>query len=198
MQALETKRLGLRPFTWGDLDFLTELNADPDVARYIGYGVPRTREETCDMLERVLTAYEEDDVGHLAVCLRATGALIGRCGLSLIEVEAEPAPGRPPQWFWFRGSAPKAMPVADEIEIGYTFAKAHWGLGYATESATAVRDFAFQSRGVERLVAAIFPGNLGSKNVARKLGLKRTGHITAFGLPAERHEMSKREWLHRP
>ena len=194
MFSLETERLGLRPFTWDDLEFLATLNADAEVARYLGYGVPRTESESRVLLEGFFNAYAQDSLGHLLVYLKDSGVAVGRCGLTWIDVEANSPAGESPRWFWFRGSSPLAMETTHEIEIGYAFAKQHWGSGYATESAIAVRDYAFENRDLDCLVAAIFPDNHPSKNVARKIGMAQRGDINAFGMPAERHEILKSEW----
>jgi ribosomal-protein-alanine N-acetyltransferase len=194
MLELETRRLLLRAFTWNDFDFINALHADPDVARYIGYGKPRTETENRRLLENTLKAYSQDGLGHLAVCLKETGEIIGRCGLSLLEVEADPVDEQAPRWFWTKDSAPEGMDIIRRIEVGYTFARRHWGLGYATESATAVRDHAFQDRREPQLVAAIFSENLASINVARKIGLSFRGPITAFGMPAEHHQLDRVDW----
>lgn len=196
MYSLETARLGLRPFKETDLDFLVALNADPDVARYIGYGVRRTRTETEAFLANILKGYREDSLGHLAVLRKATGELIGRCGLTWLEAEAEPPAGQPPRWYWFRGSAPKGMVVANETELGYTFAREHWGNGYATESAKAIRDFAFRELGLSSIVSAIAPQNIASKGVARKLGLEYGGEVTAFDTRFECHRLTRQSWSH--
>ena len=42
---LETERLVLRRFTMADADDLVNLDADPDVMRYITGGVPTSRDE---------------------------------------------------------------------------------------------------------------------------------------------------------
>ena len=194
MFELETTRLLLRPFTWNDFDFINALHADPEVARYIGYGKPRTETENRRLLEITFTAYKEDNLGHLAACLRDTGEISGRCGLSLLEVEAAPADEQAPRWFWTRNSAPKGMEIVRRIEVGYTFARQYWGNGYATESATAVRDYAFQSRQEDQLVAAIFPENIASITVAKKIGMSFRGPITAFGMPAEHHQLDRDDW----
>ncbi|MDH3510045.1 MAG: GNAT family N-acetyltransferase [Gammaproteobacteria bacterium] len=194
MLILETDRLVLRPFTWDDFEFINALHADPEVARYIGYGKPRTAAENRDLLENTLKAYSDERLGHLAVSLKVSGALIGRCGLSLLEVEAKPAGDLPPQWFWNRGSAPADMTIEHRIEIGYTFARQHWGHGYATEGAKAIRDFVFQSRREEQLVAAISPENTASINVAKKLGFSFRGPIIAFGKSAEHHQIDRVDW----
>jgi RimJ/RimL family protein N-acetyltransferase len=195
MQSLTTPRLGLRPFEADDFEFLVALNGDPDVARYIGYCVPRTREETRHFFEATRRAYAEDGLGHLAVYLRSTGELVGRCGLSPLEVETEPAVDSAPRWYWFRGSAPPDMAVRHEVELGYTFAKAHWGLGFATEAATAVRDHAFRDRGYDRLASAIIAENVRSSRVSRKLGFRHTGQLSAFDKTYERYELTRDDWL---
>ena len=50
---LETARLRLRPFTADDVDRLVELDSDPEVMRYITYGVPTPR----DANERAAVKY---------------------------------------------------------------------------------------------------------------------------------------------
>ncbi|TML40785.1 MAG: GNAT family N-acetyltransferase, partial [Actinobacteria bacterium] len=55
-------------------------------------------------------------------------------------------------------------------EIGWTLAREHWGRGYATESATAARDWALQELGLRRLISLIQRGNNASVRVAEKLG----------------------------
>lgn len=194
MRNLESDRLLLRPFTPEDLEFLNALHADPDVARYIGYGEPRTESENRELLDNIFRAYEKEGFGHLAVASKDSGELLGRCGLSLLEVEAAPDHGHPPRWFWNRGSAPADVEIVRRIEIGYTFAKAHWGHGYATESAAVVRDFAFESLQYGELMAAIAPDNHASINVAKKLGLSFRGPIMAFGKPAKQYQIDRDEW----
>ena len=194
MQTIETDRLLLRPFTWEDLGFLNTLHGDPEVALYIGYGKPRTEAENRSLLENIFNAYSVEGFGHLGVLSKGSGEMIGRCGLSLLEVAVSPADGSAPKWFWNRGSAPADLQIVHRIEIGYTFARAHWGHGYATESAAAVRDFAFRSLQEDQLVAAISPENAASINVANKLGVSFRGPIIAFGKPAEHHQIDRVEW----
>ena len=44
-----------------------------------------------------------------------------------------------------------------ETELGWTLAREHWGNGYATEAARAARDWAYEERGVDRLISLIAP-----------------------------------------
>lgn len=58
------------------------------------------------------------------------------------------------------------------LELGYAFAPANQGRGYATEAVRAVVDHAFAERGAERVFAPIFVGNHASRRVSEKVGLR--------------------------
>ena len=49
--------------------------------------------------------------------------------------------------------------------------RAAWGYGYASEAARAVRDFAFFTLNIQRLIAVIDPMNVASLRVAEKIGM---------------------------
>src|SRR5262245_20223012 len=58
MVLLETERLRLRHFTSADVDLLTELDSDPEVMRYVTYGLPTPRATYADtILPRWLEIY---------------------------------------------------------------------------------------------------------------------------------------------
>lgn len=153
---LETERLLLRRFTEDDLDHLVELDADPDVMRFVTGGVvtPRETVET-EILPAYLEYYERfDGLGYWAVVEQGTGAFVG--------------------WLEFR-------PVADApgvVELGYRLRASAWGKGYATECARALIDLGFSDLGVERVVAYTMVVHEASRRVLEKAGLRyvRTFH----------------------
>ena len=63
-------------------------------------------------------------------------------------------------------------PRGDELEIGWTFARAAWGHGYATQAAAALLSSAPADATV---VALIHPQNTRSLKVAERLGLAADG-----------------------
>jgi RimJ/RimL family protein N-acetyltransferase len=63
-----------------------------------------------------------------------------------------------------------------EIELGYWFAREHWGKGYATEAARAVLRLA-RVLGHRELVAGHFIDNPASGAVLRKVGFTPTGRL---------------------
>ena len=68
-----------------------------------------------------------------------------------------------------------------EIEIGYRLARAHWGRGLATEAARAVRDYAFDTLRLPRLIALIDPANTASIRVAEKLAMRHESEVVLPG-----------------
>jgi RimJ/RimL family protein N-acetyltransferase len=72
-----------------------------------------------------------------------------------------------------------------ETELGWGLAREHWGHGYATEAALALRDWALGERGLTRLISLIQHGNLRSVRVAEKLGERYERDVEARGKPTQ-------------
>src|SRR5262245_24340823 len=116
---LETPRLHLRLMQANDVDHLLAIFADPKVMA--AFGVPPfDRAQMTQWVQRNLDHQTVHGYGLFSVILKATGLLIGDCGLELIDVDGVPA-----------------------AELGYDFRSEYWNQGYATEAARAVRDYAF-------------------------------------------------------
>lgn len=148
MLPLTTKRLIIRYLRPKDEEPLLRVFGDPEVMRF-GDGV-QSREWIHNWLQESLHQYEERDYGPYAVTQAESQELLGYCGLFYFpDVNGQP-----------------------EIEIGYRFARVAWGKGYATEAAIAVKEYAFSSLGIQRLIAVIDPSNIASVRVAKKLGMK--------------------------
>ena len=156
---LETKRLCLRPLTMDDLDALHAVLSDPVAMAH--YPAPFTRARTEAWIRWNLDNYARHGFGLWAVTLRAGGACIGDCGITL-----QPIGG------------------AMQPEIGYHIHRAHWGQGYATEAAQAVLRFAFEELACPMVSVYHFPKNNRSKHVIKKLGFVPEGVLRmATALP---------------
>ena len=176
---LETDRLVLRPLSLDDVDGLASFYADPEVMRYIGPGEAIDYERSRLSVERMIAGFEAEGYGQLAVERREDGAFMGRCGLLLWDT----ASWTPTRMADAKGSV--------ETEVGYLLGRDYWGHRYATEAATAVRDWAFEHLSLERLIALIQPGNERSIAVARKLGMKADGEVEIFGKRATLYAAGK-------
>jgi [ribosomal protein S5]-alanine N-acetyltransferase len=153
---LETERLRLRRQTADDIPALVALWSDPEVTRHMGG--PRERQFLEEEFGKTARDPGKERFDLWPVIERATGELVGHCGLLDKDIE---------------GSV--------EIELVYVIRAASRGRGYATEIAAAIRDHAFRGLGIRRLVALIDPLNAGSEKVALKVGMRRERDVTRPG-----------------
>jgi len=68
----------------------------------------------------------------------------------------------------------------DDFELGYWVGKAFWGCGYATEAAAAVLEHARSSLNLSHIKAGAFTDNPASLRVLQKLGFVITGLDDAY------------------
>ncbi|MGG3279262.1 GNAT family N-acetyltransferase [Paenibacillus solani] len=148
---LESTRLIIREFEEGDFASVHAYAADPIVTEFTMWG-PNTEEETVNYLEEIRRMKEQDPRNsyELALVLKDSGRLIGGVGLHRLKTNAE---------------------------LGYCLNSAYWGQGYASEAALVMCRFGFKELGVNRIYATCRPGNVGSANVMRKIGMKQEGHL---------------------
>jgi ribosomal-protein-alanine N-acetyltransferase len=158
---LETDRLVLRTPVPEDAEALAPMYADPEVMRYVGDGRTLTRLDTERSVKRMIERWEADGFGLFTTVRKEDEEVIGRVGLLVWNTDT-----------WEPTTRAEAADVPSEVEVGYTLGRPYWGQGFATEAAGAVRDYALQALGANRLIALIIHGNTASENVARKLGLE--------------------------
>src|ERR1051325_5869153 len=87
---IETPRMYLREVVESDLDFIAMLRTDPEVMRY--YPSTLTREQAMEYLQRTLTRYKEDGVGHWLAIDRASEQPVGVAGILMQNVHDEKVP----------------------------------------------------------------------------------------------------------
>ncbi|MFJ7208934.1 GNAT family N-acetyltransferase [Streptomyces sp. NPDC098789] len=160
---ITTDRLRLRPLTEADTDWWVRLHTDDEVNRFVG---GYHREQAAARLHAIQDQWTRRGHGLCAVELRSTGEAIGRSGLNW--------------WEEF-----------DETEIGWTFARAHWGHGYATEAARAVLAWGFGPLGLQQITAMIHHGNTASAAVARRLGFTPLREDSVLGRPCTVHALTR-------
>ena len=88
--------------------------------------------EVRQWLRRQIDRYVRDGFGLWAVILKETGAFVGQCGLTLQEYGE-----------------------TQVVEVGYLFARSQWHRGYATEAASACRDYAFETVGSDEVFSFV-------------------------------------------
>jgi len=151
---IETERLILRPVLETDLEGMFELDSDPDVHKYLGNKPIKTKEEAKKAIDYIVKQYHERGIGRWAVVDKATKEFMGWSGLKLNTKEESYHPN-----------------FSDFHDVGYRFIKRFWGKGYATESAKAAIDYAFNTMQLQTVYGITEMGNEASHNVLLKLGL---------------------------
>jgi RimJ/RimL family protein N-acetyltransferase len=180
-EPIYTDRLCLRVPNPRDAEPLYGLFADAEVMRGLGKEPVSAVEDVRGSIEEAIEGWKIDGLGMFV--LETTAAdrrIVGQAGLMIFDT---------------RGWTPSTHANAGrhaQPELGWALMQEHWGRGYATEAAAAIRDWAWECREIDRLVSLIAPDNVRSQRVARRIGAIPTQPVT----PAD----SKRQaviWKHR-
>lgn len=148
--TLETTRLILRPPVAEDLAWLLAEVNTPAVMRHLA-GV-RTPDEVEQSLTADIAAFHSGGYRRWTVWLRDASIRIGRVGLFHVR-----SPAAPPA-------------LQGQREIGWTFAPAHWGRGYATEAAERVLAHAFAGMRLTCIYSQTSDSNRESTRMMQRLG----------------------------
>ena len=132
-------RLTYRPIGHDDLDLFAEFLADDEAVRYLIVPRPHSRAESAALLDRWVAQHE------------------GELGMYTASLGDEPV-----GWV---GYVRRSLRWGDELELGWSIRRPHWGKGFATEAALHLRPL-----GPDRVVHLIHPENTRSVQVAKRLG----------------------------
>jgi RimJ/RimL family protein N-acetyltransferase len=159
---IETERLFLRTPQLDDAPELLEAFGDPQAMRYIGDGSTTDLAGSEQAVRRWLDRWDAWGIGMFVVERLEDSRVLGRAGFLRWDPET-----------WEIGGA--------ETELGWGLAREHWGRGYATEAALALRDWAFGQHGLTRLISLIQHGNERSARVAEKVGERLERDVVVRG-----------------
>ena len=146
MNILETDRLILRTWELDDAKALFSMYSNPELYRYTESEPFPDVEFTRRYMEQYFINYHnERGFAVWAVVEKATGKLVGSCGLDYFD-------DRP------------------ELGLGYWFDPEYWGQGYATEAAQACVAYAFEKLNAPKLASMTHSQNKASQRVLEKVG----------------------------
>ncbi|MGC1273613.1 MAG: GNAT family N-acetyltransferase [Planctomycetaceae bacterium] len=156
---IETSRLILRPFRPADRMPLVTLLSDQAVMQFSVSG-PKPADDVLEDLDDWTRRHVLGRPERWAVTTRPDDRFIGFCGFSDHLINGEP--------FW---------------ELGYRLLPDTWGRGFATEAASACRDWFFAATQIDRFALMIDPANIASARVAEKLGAQYEFDADCYGVP---------------
>jgi RimJ/RimL family protein N-acetyltransferase len=170
----ETARLHFRPIAQEDCDAWLPFFKDPSSFKH-WVAPEQDPEDACrEWFVRQKQRYNNNEGGMNALIEKASGKLIGYCGL-LVQV----------------------VDHLTELEIGYSLLPDFRGKGFATEAARQCRDFAFENRFSESLISIISLTNTASMNVAIKNGMKAEKETVYKGNEVTIFRIEKKNWAMR-
>lgn len=124
--------------------------------------------------EAFIAAVNREGAETVFLITLAGGAVIGACGIGMLDGPA--------------------------AELGYWLGAAFWGNGYATEAVHAAIDYAFTDAGHDGLQAGARVTNPGSRRVLEKCGFQWTGvglcrvRALASSVPIDRFRLERGIW----
>ena len=148
--VIETERLLLREMNDDDFQALYKVLADSEIMQHYPYAFDENRVR--NWIARNIERYRVFGFGLWAVCLKATGEMIGDCGLTMQLIQEEIKP-----------------------EIGYHIRADKQRKGYAKEAAIAVRDWAFHNTPFNIIYSYMKYTNEASAKTALSYGCKQVG-----------------------
>jgi RimJ/RimL family protein N-acetyltransferase len=151
--TVETERLLLRAWSDADREPFADMNADPEVMRYMSRRLDRAGSDA--LVARIVEDWATNGFGLWAIELRSDGRFIGFAGLWRPRFEA---------------------PFMPAIEVGWRLARDAWGFGYATEGGRASVRYGFEDVGLDEIVSFTAVGNARSRRVMERLGMTRDPH----------------------
>jgi RimJ/RimL family protein N-acetyltransferase len=143
-----------------------ELFADPLVMHGLNKEPVSDLGDSRAIVESGMHGWRTEGLGPFILETAGTGRVVGWAGVMIFDTRG----WTPSTW---ASAGPHAQP-----ELGWALMRTQWGLGYATEAAAAIRDWAYESRSIDLLVSLIAPENVRSQRVAARIGATPTEHVT--------------------
>jgi RimJ/RimL family protein N-acetyltransferase len=172
-----TERLVLRELRADDAEAMFAYRSDPEIMRYQGWDLESLSDVRESIAEWSATEpYARGTWRQLAIALRATGELIGDCGVHVPDDKPEQA------------------------EFGITLATAFQRRGYALETIRALLRLAFGTLEKHRVFVSVDPRNAPSIALFERAGFRKEAHhVESLWLMGEWVDdvifaMLRREW----
>jgi RimJ/RimL family protein N-acetyltransferase len=174
---LNSPRLRLRLWRPEDRTPFAGINDEPTVRRYLS---PLTRAGLDAMMDRIGAHFARHGWGLWALEERASGALIGLCGLEHVHWQAFFTPA---------------------VEISWRLSTPWQGKGFAREAAETTLTFGFDTLALDRVVAVTTPANTASWGLMIRLGMRKLDEFDHPSLPEGSplrrqvaYEITARDW----
>ncbi|WP_100406927.1 GNAT family N-acetyltransferase [Bacillus solitudinis] len=150
---LYTERLHLRKMTTADSLSLFKIWSDPNVTKFMNIDGFSNEDQAKEIITYLDKLSQKNKAIRYSIVELTSNEIIGSCGYNVLDFE-------------------NAL-----TEIGYDLARAYWRKGYATESVSALLNYALDSLNLNRVEAKVEPENINSIKVLQKLNFTFEGTL---------------------
>lgn len=171
---IETERLVLREILPTDENGLFELDSNPNVHTFLGNNPVDNIEQIREVIAMIRKQYIDNGIGRWAIIDKNTNDFIGWTGLKFVTETTN-----------------------NQIkfyDLGYRLIEKYWGKGIATETTKATLKYAFNQLNLTEVYGMCDVGNIASKNVLEKTGLKFIETFDLDGIEHNWFKITKDEW----
>jgi len=174
---ITTERLFLREILPSDIDSMFELDADPDVHRYLGNKPVTTKDQVAEVINFIRQQYIDNGIGRWAIIDKKTNEFVGWSGLKFVT----DLTNNHKQYY----------------DLGYRLIKKYWGQGIATEAAIASLNYAFNKLRADEVYAMADCDNHGSNKILRKVGLNFIEKFDLDGIEHNWYRIDRKQYDNR-
>ncbi len=156
--VLTSERLCFHPWEAEDFPLFASLHSDPEVQHFLQMGDPPWDEA---YLRAKFEGFRADYANNGWTKFKVTdrqGAFLGRAGFGRFD-------------------------ETGELELGYSFKRALWGQGYATEAARALLNWIYRAKPVHHVIGFAVAEHAASRRVLEKAGMTFAGIRDVDGIP---------------
>ena len=154
--SMETSRLKLKELEEKDDRDLLEFFSNSEVVKYYGMKPLENVEDTRRLINKFADKYEKKVAIRWGISIREENKVIGTCGYHN----------------WVKGYF--------KAEIGYELSSTYWKKGIMTEALLEVINFGFKEMNLNRIEALVYPENLASLEMLKKIGFKQEGLLKEY------------------
>src|SRR5579859_5029841 len=159
---VESPRLFIRPWRPEDRPvFMLKFVQDADMMLYVNHGRAWDEAKVDAYFERQRKFQTEQGCSVGAVVSKLGGQVVGGAGI-------------------------QPQDLSGDFEFAWSIWKEHWGQGFATEAAAALKDHSFRVMRLPRIVAIADVPNVASIRIMQKIGMRYDSTVNAHDL-AERY-----------
>jgi [ribosomal protein S5]-alanine N-acetyltransferase len=153
---LETERLHLIEINEQYNQKYYEIMSLDEVTRYYGMESLKSVEEAAKMIDSFKNNFLSNRSIRWGIILKGKQEFIGTLGLNNLNLANKRA------------------------EIGYEIHPNYWRNGFTSEAVKEVLRYSFQELGLYRIGAVVYPENIASSSLLKKLGFKEEGLLRGY------------------